>query len=190
MLELTVYINIYDLYIYYIAMSSGMHGWCLTKLGTRIGLTKRPARRCSIIGHHTAAITSGDLEREALSIKVAVALPVLSPIPWHWLPLSSWTLYIYCMYISGSSNISNKDKVEVRVTIYGKPNTSSPPAGYPTNASMKKYDLISKTLNWSQNIGVSTLLFSMYIWTSHAKGDLANSILKLQRKLLYRAMLS
>ena len=58
----------------------------LYELGTSEGLAKGPATRGNIVRDNRAAVAGGDLEREALSIKVIVILPVLAPVPGHGLP--------------------------------------------------------------------------------------------------------
>lgn len=60
----------------------------LLELATAEGLAKGPIRRGNVVRNHRTAVTGGDREREALSDEVAVALPVLAPIPGHWLPPS------------------------------------------------------------------------------------------------------
>lgn len=57
-------------------------GWkCSAELSPRVGLAKGPVRRSNIIGHHSTAVTGGDLKREGLSAEIVVALPVLAPVP-------------------------------------------------------------------------------------------------------------
>lgn len=63
----------------YNAMKGGTYGWFL-ELGTCIRLTERPTSRGGIIRDNSAAVAGGDLKREALPVKIAVTLPILSPI--------------------------------------------------------------------------------------------------------------
>lgn len=65
--------------------------WQFLVLGAAVGLAKPPIRRSYIVGDNGAAITCCDLEREGLSVKVRVALPVLAPIAGQGLPVSFWT---------------------------------------------------------------------------------------------------
>lgn len=51
------------------------------ELGTGVGLPERPVRRGNVVGHNSTAITSGDLKGERLPVEVAVALPILPPVP-------------------------------------------------------------------------------------------------------------
>ena len=104
----------------------------VAELRSSICLPKGPASRCNIVRDHTVSITSGDYKREALPIKIWVALPVLAPIPWHLLPSSSWTLDCHRMHIAGTSNVGDEDKIEVWVAIDGEPDSSAPPARYPS----------------------------------------------------------
>ena len=71
------------------------------------GLAKGPASRCNIVREKGASITSGNLEGEALSIEVWVALPVLTPVPWHWLPIGSWAFDGNCVNITSTTNVGD-----------------------------------------------------------------------------------
>jgi len=51
------------------------------KLTPLEGLTKLPVIWCHVEGCQSSTVTGGELKREALSIEVGVALPILSPIP-------------------------------------------------------------------------------------------------------------
>ena len=55
----------------------------------RKGLAEGPASWCNIFRDDGAAVAGGDLEGEALSIEKRVALPILTPVSGHWLPIGS-----------------------------------------------------------------------------------------------------
>jgi len=44
------------------------------------GLTELPIRWCHVEACDSSTVTGGDLKREALSIEVGVALPILPPV--------------------------------------------------------------------------------------------------------------
>lgn len=50
-------------------------------MGTTVSLSKGPAGWDGVVGDDSSAIAGGYLEGEALTIKVAVTLPILSPVP-------------------------------------------------------------------------------------------------------------
>lgn len=50
-------------------------------MGTIVSLSKGPASWDSVVGDDGSAVAGGYLEGEALTIEVAVTLPVLSPVP-------------------------------------------------------------------------------------------------------------
>lgn len=52
-----------------------------SELSTTVSLSKGPAGWDNVVGDDCTAVTGGDLEGKALAIEVAVALPVLSPVP-------------------------------------------------------------------------------------------------------------
>lgn len=56
-------------------------------MGTTEGLAKGPAGGGNVVADYRAAVTCGYLKREALSIEVSVALPVLAPVSRHGLPV-------------------------------------------------------------------------------------------------------
>jgi len=62
---------------------------CLSELVAIEGLSKGPTWGCNIVRHQVASIAGGNLKREALSIEVGVALPVLTPVSGHSLPICS-----------------------------------------------------------------------------------------------------
>lgn len=62
---------------------------CLNELVAVEGLAKGPTWGCNIIRDHGASIAGGNLKREALSIEVSVALPVLTPVSCQSLPICS-----------------------------------------------------------------------------------------------------
>lgn len=62
-------------------MGAEIGGKNLVELSSTEGLAKGPSSWGNIVGHHTVAITCGDLKREGLSIKIGVALPILPPVP-------------------------------------------------------------------------------------------------------------
>jgi len=52
----------------------------LLKLTPLEGLTELPVRWCHVEACDSSTVTCGDLKREALSIEVGVALPILPPV--------------------------------------------------------------------------------------------------------------
>lgn len=95
------------------------------------GLAKWPASRSHIGRDHGATVAGGDLEGEGLAIDVGVALPILAPVPGHWLPPGPGSFDGHCMHIPGTSNIGDEHQIEVGVTMDGEPDASSPPAWDP-----------------------------------------------------------
>lgn len=59
------------------------------ELATVIGLAKGPIRRSHVKSGDGAAVTGGDLKGKALTIKERIALPILTPVSGHRLPVSS-----------------------------------------------------------------------------------------------------
>lgn len=49
-------------------------------------LSKGPTSGCDIVRDDRLAVTGGNLKRQGLSVEVGIALPILSPVPTHWLP--------------------------------------------------------------------------------------------------------
>jgi len=60
---------------------------CLNELVAIESLAKGPTWRCNIVRDNGASLAGGNLKREALSIEVTVALPVLTPVSGHRLPI-------------------------------------------------------------------------------------------------------
>lgn len=54
------------------------------------GLAEGPIWGSNIVRDNCASVAGGHLKRQALSIKVIVALPVLTPVPRHGFPTTSW----------------------------------------------------------------------------------------------------
>lgn len=104
---------------------------CLAELSTTKGLAEGPTSRSNVVGHHTSAVACCDLEREALAIEVAVALPVLAPVSGHWLPSGPGTLDHHRMHISSTSHVGYQDQVEVGMPVDGEPDSPLLPAGHP-----------------------------------------------------------
>lgn len=128
-------------------MAKYKEGRALAELGTTVGLPKGPPSWGSIVGHHCAAITGSDLEREALAIEVGVALPVLAPISGHCLPTSPGPFDWNRVHITGTTNVCDEDQVEVGVPIDGESETSPSPARYPTKIKTQKKISTSSTTN-------------------------------------------
>jgi len=87
-------------------------------------LTKLPVSRHKVVASDSSTITCSHLKREALTIQVRVALPILPPVSRHGLPTSPWPLDGHRVNITSSSNICHQNQVEVWVTIDGEPDTS------------------------------------------------------------------
>ena len=80
-------------------------------------LSKLPTARYNVVASDSSAITCSHFEREALTIEVVIALPILPPVPGHSLPSSLWPFDGHRMYISSSTNICDQNQVEVWVSI-------------------------------------------------------------------------
>jgi len=76
-------------------------------------LSKLPIARHNVVASDSSAITCSDLEREALTVEVVIALPILPPVPRHSLPSSLRPFDGHRMYISSSTNICDQNQVEV-----------------------------------------------------------------------------
>ncbi|RWV92876.1 hypothetical protein GW17_00044707 [Ensete ventricosum] len=100
----------------------------LAELATAEGLSEGPACRNHIVGDQRASVAGGDLEGEGLAIEVAVALPVLAPVPGHGLPPGPGPFDGHRVHISSSSNVGDQHQVEVGVAVDGEPDPSSLPA--------------------------------------------------------------
>jgi len=95
-------------------------------------LAKLPVAGSDIVGSYSFPITGGDLEGEALPIKVTVALPILTPVPGHWLPASLGALDRNSLNVTCSTNVGDEDQIEIRMTINGETNSALSLTRYPS----------------------------------------------------------
>ena len=70
------------------------------------------------------AIAGGDVEGERLAVEVATALPVLTPVPAHWLPPTSRALDGYRDDIARTAHVGDQDQVEVGVAVDSEPDAT------------------------------------------------------------------
>lgn len=91
-----------------------------------------PVAGSGIVGGNGLAITGGDFEGEALPIKITVALPILAPVPGHWLPASLGAFDRNSLDVPCSANVCDEDQIEVRVTINGETNSALSLTGHPS----------------------------------------------------------
>jgi hypothetical protein len=96
-----------------------------SELLSRVGLAKRPVRGSHIVGDHRSSVAGCDLERQDLTIKVRVALPVLSPVPGHGLPTCFRAFNRHSNSITSSTNIGYENKIEVRVAVDCEPDSTT-----------------------------------------------------------------
>lgn len=87
-------------------------------------LTELPIRWCHVVTSEGSSITSGDLERERLTIEIRISLPILAPISGHGMPCRGGAFNGDCMNIPCTSHVGDQNQVEVRVTINGEPYSS------------------------------------------------------------------
>lgn len=87
-------------------------------------LAKLPVAGSGIVGSNGFPITGGNLKRKALPIEITVALPILAPVPRHWLPASFGTLNRNSLNIPCSTNVSDENQIEIRVAIDGETNSA------------------------------------------------------------------
>lgn len=83
--------------------------WHNLKLASCEGLPELPPGWYGIVACDGTAIAGGDLEREALAVKVRVALPVLAPVPRHCLPGSARSLDRNSIYVTGTGHIGDQN---------------------------------------------------------------------------------
>jgi len=95
------------------------------ELLSSVGLAKRPVGRSHIVGDHRPSVAGCDLEREGLTIKVRVTLPVLSPVPGHGLPTGFRAFNRHSNNITSSTNIGYENKIEVRVPVDCEPDSTT-----------------------------------------------------------------
>lgn len=134
-------------------MVCSFEGWNeLSELVSSEGLSKRPIWRGHIVWGKTTAIAGGDLEREGLAVEATVALPILPPVSGHRLPISVWAFDGDGDHISRASNIGYEHKVEERMTIYRKSDSSSLHARNSGREKWMEYKIIRTMNEW--NMGV------------------------------------
>lgn len=92
----------------------------LLKLTASKSLPKLPITRHHVVACESSTVTGCDLKRQALAIKVRVALPILAPVPRHGLPPCFRPFDRHCMNISCSADVGDQHQVEVRVSINGE----------------------------------------------------------------------
>lgn len=95
------------------------------ELATSESLAKGPGGGSHIVGDNAAAVACGDLEGESLAVEVAVALPVLPPVPRHRLPRRPGPLDRHGAHVPGPGDVGDEDQVEVGVAIDGEPHSTS-----------------------------------------------------------------
>lgn len=109
--------------------------WFL-EVGSLEGLSKRPAGRGGINALTHIAVTRDHLEGESLVLHLAVSrkLPHLTPVSSHGLiGIHGGAPHIQLLNVTSATNIGDKHKQEVRVSIDGVPNPSSLGACHPAN---------------------------------------------------------
>ena len=102
------------------------------ELAAFISFTKLPIRRRDVVASDGPTITGGDLKGEALTVEHRVTLPILPPIPWHWLPPCSRPFDRDCTDVSCSRNIGDQNQVEVRVSVQSESNPAFLYTRHPT----------------------------------------------------------
>jgi hypothetical protein len=117
----TIFLNTYKLRTSSLTYPAFYKSLKLTPLK---GLTKLPISWCDVVACHSSTVTSGNFKREALTIKVGIALPILTPISWHGLPASFWPFDWHCMGNSCTRDVGDQNQVEVRVAIDCEPYSS------------------------------------------------------------------
>ena len=76
------------------------------------GLPELPPGRHDVVASESPPIACGDLEGEALSIKVCIALPVLAPVLRHRLPPSLGSLDGHSMHIASTRDVGDQTKLK------------------------------------------------------------------------------
>lgn len=104
--------NLHIIIIIIIIFSNQVLEIC-SELGTLKGLTELPVARNDVVAGDGTAVAGGDLEREALSVQVIVALPVLSPISRHGLPFCIGSFDRHRLDIAGAADVGDQHQVEV-----------------------------------------------------------------------------
>lgn len=69
--------------------------------------------RNDVVGGEGAAIAGGDPEREGLSVKVRVGLPVLAPVSGHGAPSGAGALNPDSVDVTCPTNVGYEHQVEV-----------------------------------------------------------------------------
>lgn len=104
------------------------------------GLTKTPIRRSHIVRDNRASIACFDIEREGLTIKVRVALPILAPVARQLLPVVTPRAFDrHRNNITSTANISYQHQVEVWVSVNSESYSTTLSASNPVN----KFQLVS-----------------------------------------------
>lgn len=94
------------------------------KLGSGESLAEGPTSRRHVVRHDGASVTAGDLKREALTVEVGVALPVLAPVSGHGLPSGPGPLHGHSVDLPRPTHVSYQNQVEIRMTVDGEPYSS------------------------------------------------------------------
>jgi len=125
-------------------------------------LTKCPVSRHNVVAGESSTITCGHLKREALTIQVRVALPILPPVSRHGLPPSLRPLDGHRMNITSSTDICHQNQVEVWVTIDGEPDPSFLHTGHSVLSQKQEtcVNVCCRSLLWKPQ---RSLIFLIYL---------------------------
>ncbi|CAN6484527.1 unnamed protein product [Victoria cruziana] len=103
------------------------------KLASAVGLAEGPVRRGDVVGDDRTAIAGDDLEGQSLAVEVAIALPVLAPVPGHGLPSGPRPFDVNCMDVTCSANVGYEHQIEVSMAVDGESDSTALPARHPVS---------------------------------------------------------
>jgi hypothetical protein len=102
-------------------------GKCL-KLGSYECLSKLPICRSHIVGNERPTIAGSNFEWQTLANQLSIALPFLSPVSRHRLPIGVRTFNRNSVHVARSSNIADENKIKVGITTNSESNSARPRA--------------------------------------------------------------
>lgn len=98
----------------------------LSEIGALESLRELPIRRRGVDGDSGCTIASDSLERERLSHELVAirALPYLSPVAFHGIPIRVRTLHEKLLHVPGSGHVRYKHHNEVGIAVHGEPHAA------------------------------------------------------------------
>lgn len=110
--------------------------------------SKLPVSGSDIVGDNSLTIAGGDTERQCLCVQViAAVLPVLSPVPVHWVPPRVGSLHGDLLHVTSTCYIGDEHQHEVGIPVDAEANAPSFYTRYSAAAAESKEKLKYKKTN-------------------------------------------